>query len=203
MDRRARVELFAEIRREYQFGVGTIKGVARKLGVHRRVVRQALADAVPPERTYRPRATPALDGVRDLIDRILEADRTAPRKQRHTARRIYDRLQRGAPRGADRGVDGARVRAGVEAGRGARAAGPSASRRRTPGARRPRSTGTKRSRSSGTRTVTLQVFCLRSMASGAAFHRAYPRATQQAFLEAHEGRSSTSAACSRRCATTI
>jgi len=33
---------------------------------------------------------------------------------------------------------------------------------------------------------TLQVFALRSMASGAAFHRAYPRATQQAFLEAHE-----------------
>jgi transposase len=32
----------------------------------------------------------------------------------------------------------------------------------------------------------LQVFSLRSMASGAAFHRAYPRATQQAFLEAHE-----------------
>ena len=34
--------------------------------------------------------------------------------------------------------------------------------------------------------VKLQVFCMRSMASGAAFHRAYPRATQQAFLEAHE-----------------
>jgi hypothetical protein len=34
--------------------------------------------------------------------------------------------------------------------------------------------------------VTLQGFALRSMASGAAFHRAYPRATQQAFLEAHE-----------------
>jgi hypothetical protein len=32
----------------------------------------------------------------------------------------------------------------------------------------------------------LQVFCMRSMASGGAFHRAYPRATQQAFLEAHE-----------------
>ena len=30
------------------------------------------------------------------------------------------------------------------------------------------------------------VFCLRSMASGGAFHRAYPHATQQAFLEAHE-----------------
>jgi hypothetical protein len=34
--------------------------------------------------------------------------------------------------------------------------------------------------------VRLQVFAMRSMASGAAFHRAYHRATQQAFLEAHE-----------------
>jgi len=32
----------------------------------------------------------------------------------------------------------------------------------------------------------LQVFWMRSMASGGAFHRAYPRATQQTFLEAHE-----------------
>ncbi len=34
--------------------------------------------------------------------------------------------------------------------------------------------------------IKLQVFSMRSMASGAAFHRAYPCATQQAFLEAHE-----------------
>ena len=32
----------------------------------------------------------------------------------------------------------------------------------------------------------VQVFSMRSMASGAAFHCAYPHATQQAFLEAHE-----------------
>ena len=53
MDRRARVELFAEIRREYQFGIGTIKGVARKLGEHRRVVRQALASDVGGDRGAR------------------------------------------------------------------------------------------------------------------------------------------------------
>jgi hypothetical protein len=35
MKRRAKVELFEQIRREYEFGIGTIKGVARKLGVHR------------------------------------------------------------------------------------------------------------------------------------------------------------------------
>lgn len=32
MERRAKVELFEQIRREYEFGVGTIKGVAAKLG---------------------------------------------------------------------------------------------------------------------------------------------------------------------------
>ena len=47
MDRRLKVELFEEIRREYEFGVGTIKGVAQKLGVHRRMVRQAMANAIP------------------------------------------------------------------------------------------------------------------------------------------------------------
>ena len=180
------MELFAEIRREYQFGVGTIKGVSRKLGVHRRVVRQALTDAVPPARPYPARAKPTLDPVQALIDQILEADRTAPRKQRHTARRIHDRLQRERP---DAPVAASTVRAYVR--------------------------GWKRAQGLTGRTVcvpqtyawgqeaqvdwyeavaildgeavTLQVFCLRSMASGAAFHRAYPRATQQAFLEAHEG----------------
>ena len=44
------MELFETIRREYQFGVGTIKGVAKKLGIHRRMVREALADAVPEQR---------------------------------------------------------------------------------------------------------------------------------------------------------
>src|SRR5204863_9856156 len=34
MDWRIKVELFEQIRREYEFGVGTIKGVARKFGVH-------------------------------------------------------------------------------------------------------------------------------------------------------------------------
>jgi hypothetical protein len=48
MDRRRKVELFEQIRREYRFGVGTIRGVAKKLGVHRHMVRQALASAIPP-----------------------------------------------------------------------------------------------------------------------------------------------------------
>ena len=34
MDWRSKVELFERIRREYEFGIGTIAGVAKKLGVH-------------------------------------------------------------------------------------------------------------------------------------------------------------------------
>ncbi len=45
MERRAKVGLFEHIRREYEFGIGTIQGIAAKLGVHRRMVRQALANA--------------------------------------------------------------------------------------------------------------------------------------------------------------
>jgi len=44
------VELFEEIRRGYEFGVGTIAGVARKVKVHRRMVREAIASALPKPR---------------------------------------------------------------------------------------------------------------------------------------------------------
>ena len=63
MDRRAKVELFEQLRREYEFGTGTVKGVARKFGVHRRMVRQAVESAVPPLRGYKARARPALGPV--------------------------------------------------------------------------------------------------------------------------------------------
>src|ERR1700726_1849196 len=92
MERRAKVELFEQIRREYEFGLGTIKGVARELGVHRRMVRQALADAQPPKRKLGERERPVLRPLISFIDRILEADRKAPRKQRHTAHRIWQRI---------------------------------------------------------------------------------------------------------------
>ena len=43
------MELFEQIRREYDSGVGTIQGVARQFGVHRRLVREALGSAIPAE----------------------------------------------------------------------------------------------------------------------------------------------------------
>jgi len=56
--------------------------------VRRRTVRQALANAVPPERKTPVRVAPKLDPAKDLTDTMLMLDLTAPRKQRHTARRF-------------------------------------------------------------------------------------------------------------------
>src|SRR3546814_13245370 len=49
--------------------------------------------APPGDRRSVPVRRPKLDAFTGVIDRILEEDGSAPRKQRHTAKRIYDRLR--------------------------------------------------------------------------------------------------------------
>jgi transposase len=185
LDWRAKVELFEQIRLEYEFGVGTIQGVARKLRVHRRLVREAIRSAVPAQRKKTERPHIKMAPASEFVDSILKADRQAPRKQRHTAKRIWERILDEIPgctvaertvrqyvqqRKAELGL--ARLETfvpqsydwGVEAQVDWYEAYADLDGER----------------------IKLQVFSLRSMASGAAFHRAYLRATQQAFLEAHQ-----------------
>lgn len=86
-----RVAQFAAIRRDTRVEGLSIRELATKYRVHRRTVRQALANAVPPRKTP-VRRSPRLDPFKTVIDEMLWADTTAPRKQRHTARRILHRL---------------------------------------------------------------------------------------------------------------
>ena len=95
--RKATVELCEQIRREYEFGLGTIQGVARQFGVHRRLVREAVQSAVPRQKGPPVRPRPRVEPVGAFIEGILAADRQAPRKQRHTAHRIYERLRQERP----------------------------------------------------------------------------------------------------------
>jgi len=86
------VELFEAIRRDERRDGLSIRALADRHGVHRRTVRQALANAVPPQRKRPQRLAPKLDPAKALIDQMLTADLSAPRKQRHTARRVLARL---------------------------------------------------------------------------------------------------------------
>ncbi len=90
---RSRVELFEKIRRDRRLDELSIRELADRHGVHRRTVRQALATAVPPpRRVYPVRPRPAIDPWVTVIDAWLIEDKDAPRKQRHTARRVWQRL---------------------------------------------------------------------------------------------------------------
>ena len=89
----SRVELFEQIRRDRDRDGLSIRALAERHGVHRRAVRQALASPVPPvKRSPSSRPAPKLGAYRAIVDAWLEADREAPRKQRHTAKRIHRRL---------------------------------------------------------------------------------------------------------------
>jgi len=181
---RSRVELFEQIRRDRRVEELSIRELADRHRVHRRTVREALANAVPPPRkAYPPRARPAIDPHVEIIDGWLLADQDMPRKQRHTARRVWQRLvaEHGATlsevtvsrhvarRKVELGLD--RVEVGVP-------------QTHPPGAEAEVDFGEFYATIAGT-WIKLWMFVMRLSHSGRAFHVAFATQAQEAFLEGH------------------
>lgn len=88
------VELYQRIRRSCHVDGMSVREAARVFGVHRDSVKKMLQFSVPPGyRRWKPVVRPKLGPYTGVIERILQEDRERPAKQRHTAKRIYERLR--------------------------------------------------------------------------------------------------------------
>ncbi len=186
---RDKVDLFARIRDDHrQLGLG-IRELAGKYKVHRRLVREALASPVPEPRKKPARESPVRDAVAGLIDAMLAEDLDAPRKQRHTARRIWQRLadehrvavsysyvcQYAGPRRAQIEAEH-RAAAGTVEGFVPQA--------KEPGAEAEVDFGQAAVVIGGDQAVC-HLFAYRLSFSGKGVHRVYASCAQEAFLEGH------------------
>jgi len=88
------VEVYARVRRAVQVDGMSIRQAAREFGLSRKTIRKMLQFSLPPgyERK-KPVLRPKLGPWLGIIDQILMEDKTQPKKQRHTAQRIFDRLK--------------------------------------------------------------------------------------------------------------
>ena len=186
---RDKVDLFARIRDDRRvLGLG-VRELARRHGVHRRTVREALASPVPAPRKLPARDSPLLDSVAGLIDAMLREDLDAPRKQRHTSRRIWQRLtdecgmdvsysyvcQYAGPR---------RVQIEAEHRAAAGSVEGFVPQAKEPGAEAEVDFGTV-SVVLGDDQAVCQLFAYRLSYSGLGVHRVYASCAQEAFLEGH------------------
>jgi transposase len=90
----ANMEIWVEVRRRVLAGEISKREACREYRLHWDTLTKILAHEEPPGyQCQRPRAKPTLGPFLPVIHAILEADRRAPKKQRHTARRIFDRLR--------------------------------------------------------------------------------------------------------------
>ena len=89
-----RVDLYARVRYAVMIDRLSQREAARRFGIDPRTVKKMLGYSVPPGyvRT-RPPVRPNLGPFIGIIDRILEEDKERPKKQRHTSKRIFERLR--------------------------------------------------------------------------------------------------------------
>lgn len=183
MSKGSRVGLYEQIRRARERDGLSIRELSRRFHVHRRDVRRALVSPLPPGRKRPERRGSVLDVWKPTIDEWLASDVEAPRKQRHTARRVWQRLveEEGAVIGEST------VRRYVTEVRRAREvplAAVMVPQRHVLGEEAEVDFGTVSVYLAGALTE-VQLFVMRLSASGRAFTRAYLNEAAEVFLDGH------------------
>ncbi len=160
-----------------------ISEIVRETGHARNTIKKALRGEFSGYTARQSQSYPALGPYLAIIDEWLQQDRTQPKKQRHTAHRIYERLVEehdysGSEPTVRRYVREAKARLGIN---GAAAFVPL-----EPDVGREAEVdwGTAQAVIHGERRQ-LKMFCMRSKFSGKHFVRCYPCERQQAFFDAH------------------
>jgi len=88
------MELYGRVRYAVRIEGLSERAAARRFGIDPRTVHKMLQFSVPPGyRRKKPPARPKLDAFVGHIDKIIEEDRPLPKKQRHTSKRIFERLR--------------------------------------------------------------------------------------------------------------
>ena len=88
------MEEYIEVRRlKYDEGL-SVREISRQTGIHRKTIDKILKFGAPPGyRRKQPPRRPVLGPFIPIIDAISREDKDAPPKQRHTAKRVFDRLR--------------------------------------------------------------------------------------------------------------
>ena len=91
---RSDMEFWKEVRREVLTNGLSQRAARQKYGLGWHTLKKILTHAEPPGyRQRQPRVKRKLEEYLPVIEQILEGDREAPKKQRHTNRRIFERLR--------------------------------------------------------------------------------------------------------------
>ena len=152
---------------------------ARHFGISRESVKKMLSLSVPPGyRRTAPIKRPKLDGFTEIIDQWLGDDVGQHRKQRHTAKRVFDRLQ--DEHGFTGGYTMSRITCAINCAVGGRCL----SRCAAPLAM-PRLISAKRWWLIGGIEQKAHFFALELPHSDASYLRAYPAATAEAWIDGH------------------
>jgi transposase len=186
----SKVEVFEQIRLAHRDERLSVRALAVRFGVHRRDVRAALVSPVPPPRKRPVRAAPVSGEWRAWIREILIADGVAPKKQRHTAARIHDRLAAEkqvtiSPSTCRRIVAEIRAELAAEAAQGGSLpVKVFVPQTRLPGREAEVDWGQFQAVIAGV-TMTLHLFTMWSAFATCGFHRAYVNEAQESFMDGH------------------